>query len=64
MRILGNRQIRAAEPRRAGQWVWTLVHAQSLLAGPAAGADGASLAEDDYQRFAAARPRGYQGRVP
>jgi hypothetical protein len=46
-------QNRTADPRRRGQWLWTLLHAPALLAGPA-GADGASPAEDDYQRLAAA----------
>jgi hypothetical protein len=33
--------------------LWTLLHAQTLLAGPAAGAGGVTAAEDDYRRFAA-----------
>lgn len=53
-----------ASPGRISQQLWTLLHAQLLLAGPAAGVRGAIAAEDDYQRFTRARSGGYQGRMP
>ena len=46
---------RAGRPRRFGQQLWTLLHAQALLDGPAAVAGSTSLIEDNYQRFAARR---------
>jgi hypothetical protein len=42
-----------ASLNRVSRQLWTLLHAQALLAGPAAGAGGAAAAEDDYRRFAA-----------
>lgn len=45
---------RAGRPRRLGEQLWTLLHAQALLDGLAA-AGGPSLAEDDHLRSAARR---------
>lgn len=47
-----SRRLQASLDRISRQ-LWTLLHAQALLAGPAAGAGSASAAEDDYRRFAA-----------
>jgi hypothetical protein len=52
-------QVPATDPRRRGQWLWTLLHAQALLAGPADGA-----AENDYPRLTTARDGAYHARVP
>ena len=40
---------------RFGQQLWTLLHAQVLLDGPAAAPGSAERSEDDYRRFAAGR---------
>jgi len=42
-----------ARLNRISRQLWTLLHAQALLAGPAAGAGSVNAAEDDYRRFAA-----------
>ena len=45
----------AARRRRFGQQLWTLLHAQVLLDGPAAAAGSTSVIEDNYRRSAARR---------
>jgi hypothetical protein len=55
---------RIAGLRRKGQRLWTLLHAQALLAGPAAAAGSVIPAEDDYRRLAGTHSGGYQGRMP
>ena len=45
---------RAGRQGRFGKQVWTLLHAQVLLDGPAA-AGNPGLIEDNYRRFAAGR---------
>ena len=42
---------RAVRQRRFGRQLWTLLHAQVLLDGPAAAAGSTSLIEDSHQRF-------------
>jgi hypothetical protein len=54
---------RLARLRRRSQRLWALLHAQALLAGPAA-AGSAGSAEDDYRRLAGTHSGGYQGRMP
>lgn len=46
---------RAVRQGRFGKQLWTLLHAQVLLDGPAAGAVSTSLTEDGYRRVAAGR---------
>lgn len=41
-----------AIPRRFGQQLWTLLHAQVLLDGPAAAAGSPRLTERSYRQFA------------
>jgi hypothetical protein len=46
---------RTGWPRRFGTRLWTLLHAQVLLDGPAAAAGSPGLIEDSHRRFAARR---------
>jgi hypothetical protein len=41
--------------RRAGRWLWTLLHAQGLINGTADSRDYAAFAEDDRRRMSARR---------
>ena len=62
--LIRSDQDRAADPRRPyrpRRRLWTLLHAQALLASPAAEAGSASPAEDDYQRLAAAHAGATRG---
>lgn len=46
---------RAVRQRRFGEQLWTVLHAQALLNGPAAAAGSTDVIEDSYRRFAARR---------
>jgi hypothetical protein len=43
--------LRIGRQRRFGVQLWTLLHAQALLDGPATVTGGTRLIEDDHQRF-------------
>ena len=51
MRVGINRTPRQHSSHRLGLRLWTLLHAQSLLNGPASGAHAIAFIEDDYRRF-------------
>jgi hypothetical protein len=46
---------RPRRSRRAALRLWTLVHAQALLRGPAGGTGDVTFIEDDHRRLAARR---------
>jgi hypothetical protein len=51
MRAGIKRTPRQYSSHRPGLRLWTLLHAQSLLNGPASGAHAIAFIEDDYRRF-------------
>jgi hypothetical protein len=51
MRVGIKRRPRQNSSHRLGLRLWSLLHAQSLLNGPASGADAVAFIEDDYRRL-------------